>query len=127
MSWNPKDDFSEYNDKTTSDIDYSDPTYYQGEMPKTPRSAQPVQSLDPSTLYSNYAHELPSDKLDYNAEPMTPYIGPSSIEGYTADVGAEQSESVNSGTTERSNKRKGLAGLGGLGAAISHYSLNFLY
>ncbi len=125
MSWNPKDDFSENYDKTTSDIDYSDPAYYQDEMSKTPRSAQPVQSLDPSTLYSNYAHELPSDKLDYNAELMTPYRGPSSIEGYTADIGAEQREAVNGGTTERSNKRKGLAGLGGLGAALSALLLKF--
>jgi Zn-dependent protease len=125
MSWNPKDDFSENYDKTTSDIDYSDPAYYQDEMSKTPRSAQPVQSLDPSTLYSNYAHELPSDKLDYNAELMTPYRGPSSIEGYTADIGAEQREAVNGGTTERSNKRKGLVGLGGLGAALSALLLKF--
>jgi len=125
MSWNPKDDFSEYNDKTSSDIDYSDPAYYQKEMSKTPRSAQPVQSLDPSMLYPDYAHELPSDKLDYNAELMTPYRGPSSIEGYTEDIGAEQREAAKSGTAEGGNKRKGLAGLGGIGVALSALLLKF--
>ena len=125
MSWNPKDDFSEYYDKTTGHIDYSDPAYYQRETPKTPRSAQPVQPLDSSTLYPTYTHELPSDKLDSDAELMTPYRGPSSIEGYTEDIGAEQREAAKRGTTESSNKRKGLAGLGGLGAALSALLLKF--
>src|SRR5947199_2539830 len=125
MSWNPKDDFSEYNDKTTSHIDYSDPAYYQSEKPKTARSAQPVQPLDSSMLYPTYTHELPSDKLDSDAELMTPYRGPSSIEGYTEDIGAEQRETAKRGTTESSNKRKGLAGLGGLGAALSALLLKF--
>src|SRR5436309_414299 len=125
MSWNPKDDFSEYNDKTTSHIDYSDPAYYQRETPKTPRSAQPVQPLDSSTLYPTYTHELPSDKLDSDAELMTPYRGPSSIEGYTEDIGAEQREAAKRGTTGGSNKRKGLAGLGGIGAALGALLLKF--
>ncbi len=125
MSWNPKDDFSEYYDKTTGHIDYSDPAYYQRETPKTPRSAQPVQPLDSSMLYPTYTHELPSDKLDSDAELMTPYRGPSSIEGYTEDIGAEQREAAKRGTTGSSNKRKGLAGLGGLGAALSALLLKF--
>src|SRR6266516_5660271 len=125
MSWNPKDDFSEYNDKTTNHIDYSDPAYYQSEKPKTARSAQPVQPLDPSTLYPTYTSELPSDKLDYNAELMTPYRGPSSIEGYTEDIGSEQREAAKSGTAEGGNKRKGLAGLGGIGVALSALLLKF--
>ncbi len=125
MSWNPKDDFSEYYDKTTGHIDYSDTDYYQRETPKTPRSAQPVQPLDSSTLYPTYTHELPSDKLDSDAELMTPYRSPSSIEGYTEDIGAEQREAAKRGTTESSNKRKGLAGLGGLGAALSALLLKF--
>ncbi len=41
MSWNPKDDFSEYYDQSSSHIDYSDPAYYKSETPKAPRSAQP--------------------------------------------------------------------------------------
>ena len=79
MSWNPKDDFSEYYDKTTGHIDYSDPAFYQKETSQASRSAQPVQSLDPTLEYSNYAHELPSDKLENEAELMTPYRGPAEI------------------------------------------------
>jgi Zn-dependent protease len=124
MSWNPKD-FSEYYDETPGDIDYSDPAYYQKETPKTPRSAQPVQYLDQSALYPNYTHELPSDKLDYDAGLMTPYRGPSSIEGYTGDVGAEHREAANRGTAEGGNKRKRLAGLGGIGAGLSALLLKF--
>src|SRR6266487_2327355 len=125
MSWNPKDDFSEYYDQSSSHIDYSDPAYYKSETPKAPRSAQPVQSLDPSTIYPTFAHELPSDKLDSDAELMTPYRGPSSIEGYTEDIGAEQREAAKPGTAEGGNKRKGLVGLGGLGAALSALLLKF--
>ena len=125
MSWNPKDDFSEYNDKTSNGIDYSDPAYYQGEASKAPRSAQPVQALDPSIVYSSEARELPSDKLDNEAELMTPYRDPSSIEGYTEDIGAEQREAAKHGTTDGGNRRKGLAGLGGLGAALSALLLKF--
>jgi Zn-dependent protease len=125
MSWNSKDISSEYHENMSGDVDYSDPAFYQREMSETPRSAQPVQSLDPSVLSSDYAHELPSDKLDYNTEPMTPYLGPSSIEGYTTDVGAEQREAARGGTAEGGNKRKGLAGLGGIGAALGALLLKF--
>ncbi len=125
MSWNPKDDFSEYYDQTSHNIDYSNPDYYQSETSKTPRSAQPVQSLDPSTVYSDYTHELPSDKLDNEAELMTPYRGPESIDGYTEDIGAEQRVTAQRGTTEGGRRRKGLAGLGGIGAAISALLLKF--
>ncbi len=65
------------------------------------------------------------DKLDSDAELMTPYRGPSSIEGYTEDIGAEQRESAKPGTVEGGNKRKSLAGLGGLGAALSALLLKF--
>lgn len=124
MSWNSKD-FSEYYDEASTKIDYSNPAYYQEKVPEAPRSAQPVQSLDPSALYPDYAHELPSDKLDYDAEMMTPYLGPSSIEGYTTDVGAEQREAAERGTAEGGNKNKRLAGLGGIGAAVGALLLKF--
>ena len=124
MSRNPTDEFSEYDDQTSRHIDYSDPAFYQSDTSKASRSDQPVQSLDPSTVYSTYAHELPSDKLDYEAEVMTPYRGPSSIEGYTEDIGAEQSEAAKR-RAEGGNRRRGLAGLGGLGAALSALLLKF--
>src|SRR5260221_13756772 len=49
---------------------------------------------------------------------MTPYHGPSHIEGYTTDIGAEQREAAKRGDTNGGRKRKGLAGLGGIGAAL---------
>ncbi len=124
MSWNPNE-FSEYNDEPSGKIDYSNPSYYQQEVSKTARSAQPAQYLDPSALRSDYTHELPSDKLEYEGELMTPYRGPASIEGYTDDIGAAQREAANRGTTEGGNKRKGLAGLGGIGAALAALLLKF--
>ena len=125
MSWNPDDDFSEYSDRNARQIDYSDPAFYQNETSQAPRSAQPVQSLDPSTAYSNYGHELPSDKLEYEAELMTPYRSPAEIDGYTEDIGAQQHEVAKGGTRDGGVKRKGLAGLGGLGAALSALLLKF--
>src|SRR5437660_3255535 len=49
----------------------------------------------------------------YDPAQMSAYRGPSSLEGYTVDAGAEQRK-----TAEEGKKRKGLAGLGGLGATI---------
>lgn len=122
MSWNPREDFSEYYDQASPHIDYSDPAFYQSEKSKASRS---VQSPDSSAEYNNYAHELPSDKLEHEAEVMTPYRGPADIEGYTVDSGSEPREFENGGTREGVKKRKGLAGLGGLGAAISALLLKF--
>ena len=51
MHWNP-DDFSEYSE-SPQETDYADPSYYQHDASKTPRSAQPVQQLK---SYSDYAH-----------------------------------------------------------------------
>src|SRR2546425_10412707 len=56
---------------------------------------------------------------------MTPYRRPSDIEGYTADVGAEQREAARRDSSEGSRKRRGLAGLGGIGAALSALLLKF--
>lgn len=125
MSWNPREDFSEYYDQTSRHIDYSDPAYYQSETSQASGSADPAQSQVPSTRYASSTHELPSDKLDYKAEFMTPYGGPADVQNYTVDGNAEQGEPANRGATEGARRRKGLAGLGGLGAAISALLLKF--
>ncbi len=128
MSWNPNDFSKYYDESSSSNIDYSNPAYYQQETskpkPRTPRSSQPVQSLDPSVLYPDYTHDSP-DMPGSDFEQMTPYRGPASIEGYTVDVGKEQREVAERGTAEGSKKRKGLAGLGGIGAALSALLLKF--
>jgi Zn-dependent protease len=125
MSWNPENDFSEHHGTASPNIDYANPAYYEEKGPEESRSAQPVQSLDPSPALYTDAQELPSDKLDYSAEVMTPYLGPSSIEGYTTDIGAEQREAAKHDTVGGSNKRRGLAGLGGIGAALTALLLKF--
>src|SRR5258708_8778226 len=121
MSWNPKD---EYANETPGEIDYANPTFYKQNTPGTPRSAQPVQSLEPVAPYPDYTRESPSSD-GYDPALMTPYSGPSDIEGYTTDVGAEQREAAKYGNAEGSKKRKGLAGLGGIGAALSALLLKF--
>ena len=113
MSWNPKD-FSEY-DEPSHKVDYADPAFYRQDTPGTPRSAQPVQRLEP------YTQESPG----YDPELMTLYHGPSNIEGYTTDIGAEQREAAKRGSADGSKRRKGLAGLGGIGAALSALLLKF--
>ena len=96
--------------------DYSDPAYYQQRGPVTPRTSQPAQRLDPSPADTpSYASP---QMYAYDPGQMTAYKGPSSLEGYTADVGEEQREAARRGSAEQSGKRKRLAGLGGIGATI---------
>ncbi len=124
MSWNPKD-FPEYSyNENSDDIDYSNPAFYKQGTPKTPYTSQPVQSLDPSAPFTGHPYQS-SDMNGYDPILMTPYRGPSDIEGYTADVGAEQREAARRESSEGSKKRKGLAGLGGIGAALSALLLKF--
>src|SRR2546423_4806124 len=114
MHWKP-DDFSEYT-QTSNESDYADPAYYQQDTLKAPRSAQPVQPLN---SYSDYAHG-PTVVNSYDPALTREYRGPSSMEGYTTDAGAEQREAAERGNVEGSKKRKGgLAGLGGIGAALA--------
>ena len=114
MSWNP-DEFADYREYGSmgNTSDYSDPTYYKQEESKTPRSAQPVQSLESPPTYPAYTPPASPDMYAYDPAQMSAYRGPSSLEGYTVDAGAEQRK-----TAEEGKKRKGLAGLGGLGATI---------
>ncbi|OLB62463.1 MAG: hypothetical protein AUH94_04815 [Ktedonobacter sp. 13_2_20CM_2_54_8] len=121
MHWNP-DDFSEYS-KSPQETDYADPSYYQHDASKAPRSAQPVQQLK---SYSDYAHG-PTVVNSYDPALMAEYqevTGASSADDYA--TGAGQDEPAASGKSEAgSNKRKGLAGLGGIGAALAALLLKF--
>jgi len=124
MSWNPKD-IPEYSyNENSDDIDYSNPAFYKQGRPKTPYTSQPVQSLDPPAPYTDYPYQSP-DMYGHDPIRMTPYRRPSDIEGYTADVGAEQREAARRDSSEGSRKRRGLAGLGGIGAALSALLLKF--
>src|SRR5256714_12623594 len=121
MHWNP-DDFSEYS-KSPQETDYADPSYYQHDASKAPRSAQPVQQLK---SYSDYAHG-PTVVNSYHPALMQEYQevpGASSADDYA--TGAGRGEPAAGGKSEAgSNKRKGLAGLGGIGAALAALLLKF--
>ena len=106
MSWNP-DEFTEYREYA-SDPDYADPAYYQQGETSTSRSAQPVQSVAPSPVSP--------DMYNYDPGKMSAYRGPSSLEGYTDDAGADQRELAKHGKISEGKKK--LAGLGGIGAFI---------
>jgi Zn-dependent protease len=132
MRWNP-DDYAEYGvtpqiGADQGDVDYADPAYYERTMLTTPqaqRSTQPAQSLEPPTeSYADYANG-PTLVNAQSPVMMREYRGPSGMEGYTADAGAEQREAAASGKVETGKKRKGLAGLGGIGATIAALLLKF--
>ncbi len=115
------DDFSEYRE-TPQETDYANPVYYQQETSGTPRSAQ---TLQPLKAYSDYMHG-PTVVNSYDPALMSEYSGPSSLEGYTTDAGTEQREAAARGNHENSSKkRKGLAGLGGIGVGIGALLLKF--
>jgi Zn-dependent protease len=96
----------------SNEIDYAHPDYYQA---SSTRSAQPVQSLEPASEYTEYA-DAPVPY--YEAEATQEYQGPQSMEGYVADPGAEQRATAEQeNVAEGKGRKKGLAGIGGLIAA----------
>ena len=107
MSWNP-DEFTEYREYA-SVPNYADPAYYQQGEKSTSHSAQPVQPVVPSPVSP--------DMYNYDPGKMSVYRGPSSLEGYTHDAGADQRELAKHGKITEGKKKK-LAGLGGIGAFI---------
>src|SRR6266849_5196886 len=107
MSWNP-DEFTEYREYANVP-DYADPAYYKQGETSTPRSAQPAQPP---------ASPVSPDMYSYDPGKMSAYRGPSSLEGYTDDAGADQRELAKHGKISEGTKRKRLAGLGGLAAFI---------
>ena len=128
MRWNPSD----YNEYGTSpgEEDYSDPAYYKQatrSTPQVPHATQPVQSLEPLPATESYADYANGPTLVNAQGPtmMQEYRGPAGMEGYTADAGAEQREAAAHGKVEAGKKRKGLAGLGGIGATIGALLLKF--
>ncbi|GAC1565070.1 MAG: hypothetical protein NVS3B14_01670 [Ktedonobacteraceae bacterium] len=118
MSWNPGES-SEYREDADAP-DYSNPAYYQQSETLAPRSAQPVQSLEMLPNGPDYSEASTTSPVMYSYDPgqMSAYRGPSSMEGYTSDAGADQRELAKHGTISKGKKRKRLAGLGGLGATI---------
>jgi Zn-dependent protease len=132
MRWD-RDEYAEYGATPQEgahpgDVDYADPAYYEQKMLSTPqasRAAQPAQSLEPPTeTYADYANG-PTLVNAQSPVMMREYRGPSGVDGYVSDAGAEQREAAASGKVETGKKRKGLAGLGGIGATIGALLLKF--
>jgi Zn-dependent protease len=112
-------DYRKYSSQA-NETDYAHPDYYQ---PPTAHTAQPVQSLDPDIEYSEYTDKsVPY----YAAEQMQEYRGPQGMEGYVADPGAEQREAAEEANkAEGKGRKKGLAGIGGIIAAIGAFLMKF--
>src|SRR5215831_13972763 len=114
MPWNTND-YEEYGE-TPHKIDYADPDYYRQDGFSMPyQHAQPARPTVES--YADYANG-PTLVNDQGPGMMGEYRGPASIEGYTIDAGVEQREAAERGKAEAGKKRKGLAGLGGIGVSI---------
>jgi len=122
MPWD-SNDFQEYGEtpqygEAPHKIDYADPDYYRQDGRPTHFSKQRAQPLNPPMeSYADYANG-PTLVNDQGPGMMGEYRGPASMEGYTIDVGTEQREAAERGKAEAGKKRKGLAGLGGVGASI---------
>ncbi len=118
MYWN-SDEPSE-NKSSKKEFDYANPLYYQ-------QAGQQVMSSTPSVVESEQTHH-PDRNPDYAYDSayespytqpaMSAYSGPTDMEGYTADIGAEQREAAKSGKIENGKQRKRIAGLGGIGVAL---------
>jgi len=123
MYWN-SDEPSE-NKSSLKELDYANPLYYQQAaqqvMPAISSVGETEQPSDPygDDVYAyNPTYESPYAPTTPEPAVMSAYSGPTDMEGYTADVGAEQREAAKSGKIESGKQRKRLAGLGGLGTAI---------
>jgi Zn-dependent protease len=131
MHWN-SNGHSEYNSEGPSDdIDYFHPNYYWQDTPQKVETPPSIPSAQPVQPLEAYGADIPeymssSAVVGYdNIEQMQEYRGPQNVEGYTADVGTEQRETAARGKVEGGKKRKGLAGLGGIGATIVALLLKF--
>jgi len=114
MSWN-HDEFTEYREYG-SFPDYADPAYYRQGETSAPHSAQPVV-LPPTSPVDDRPSPVSPDMYSYDPGKMSAYRGPSSLEGYTDDAGADQRELAKHGKITEGKKKK-IAGLGGLAAFL---------
>jgi len=104
--------YREYSNRS-HETNYAHPDYYQSSATDSKQPAQPPEHENTYTEYTDTP--LPY----YEAEATQEYRGPQSMEGYVADPGAEQREAAErENTAEGKRSKKGLAGIGGIVAAI---------
>jgi Zn-dependent protease len=101
--------FSEYTQPTQLDkADYTDPRFYQHE-----NAPQPTLPMQPGS------EQYPPAPGVYETAQMQEYRGPASLENYTVDAGIEQRVAAQNGNVDAgATRKKGLAALGGMGAAL---------
>ncbi|HCI81383.1 MAG TPA: hypothetical protein DHW02_17020, partial [Ktedonobacter sp.] len=132
MYSNPND-FSEYGryespyEQTQGPSDYAHPNYYAPNEPSVPSQEQDWQEQHRYNPYNPYSSQTPYQ----SPQQMEAYRDPTTVSGYTTDVGAEQREAAERGSvheenkTEGARKRKGLAGIGGIASTIVAFLLKF--
>jgi Zn-dependent protease len=118
MQWNSDDEYG----KATKELNYVDPAYYQKDSSLPAYEAQQDQQSRPQSIYTPYADS--STQVDrYVAEPLIEYRGPADLKSFAGDTNNEEAQAqVDGAEHEQSGgkkKRKGIAGLGGIGATIA--------
>ena len=114
--------FSEYLQPTQpAEINYADPRFYEPRQngqdsphfsPEAAGAVHPAQPAQPG----------PQEEI----EQISAYRGPASLENYTTDVGVEQRDAARNGKVQDGGKKKRkLAGLGGLAAALVGLLIKF--
>jgi Zn-dependent protease len=106
--------------KQPNEIDYANPEYYQPSVAASTSSVQvPLDHERDDTAYGD-------GSVPYY-ERLQEYRGPQSVEGYAADPGVEQQRDAaeQENVAEGKGRKKGLAGIGGIIAAISAFVMKF--
>jgi Zn-dependent protease len=122
MQWNSDDE----DGKSTKELNYVDPDFYQKDSSSQSSSfdadAQQETQDDP---YSNYVpyHDGLTNSDHAAIEPFVPYRGPADLKAYTGDSDHGQEQMQDGGNEQAQSggkkRRKGIAGLGGIGAIIA--------
>ena len=103
------EEFNEYREYASAP-DYAHPSYYDGGAGFSAPSSPPAQMPEPSVGYPDYASPA---MYSYDPSQLQAYTGPASLEKVM-----QEAESGKNDAAQRSKRRKGLAGLGGIGASI---------
>ncbi len=106
----------------SNEIDYANPDYYQASAAASTSAVQPPPEHD-----TDETEYVDASVSYYEAEAMQEYRGPQSMEEYTADPGTEQQRAAveQENIAEGKRRKKGLAGIGGIIAAIGAFIAKF--
>ncbi len=102
----------------SSETDYANPAYYKQDAPVWSPLSESVDN--PYVEYTEYTGSVKHEDLASYGDSVLPsaYSGPVEISQYTWPEDMHEQPVVTDGKVEPKKKRKGLAGLGGIGATI---------